>query len=281
MRFSRVTVLLLAAAFAGAAQQPDCGVVAGWQQDGPRRSYKADNLFDYMNGNAEGYLIYGFTQLNGVTCKKGAQKLLVDVFEMAGDESAYGVFCANRDPGATLESIGMAGQLLARKIIFAKDKYYVDVSAESEGDLTAAMREFAAALAARIPGKSAPPEVVSWFPKEKLDATSLRLVPQSVLGLRILGRGYVGQYENGKAFLVGEASPDAARGVMEKLRARFGETQPVQLADEAFRATDRYLGRMLVFRKGRYVGGFAANRDAPPGDDIAAALASQIKNPGQ
>ena len=39
--------------------------------------------------------------------------------------------------------------------------------------------------------------------------------------MRLLKRGYVAQYEYGKAFLVKEASPEAAAGVLEKLRARF------------------------------------------------------------
>ena len=49
-------------------------------------------------------------------------------------------------------------------------------------------------------------------------------MPESVLGIRILKRGYVAQYDFGKAFVVPEDSPEAAAAVMQKLRARFTET---------------------------------------------------------
>ncbi len=50
-------------------------------------------------------------------------------------------------------------------------------------------------------------------------------MPQSVLGLGLLKRGYVAQYDYGKAFIVTEESPEAAAAVMKKAVARFGQTQ--------------------------------------------------------
>ena len=75
-----------------------------------------------------------------------------------------------------------------------------------------------------------------------------------MLGIRILKRGYAAQYEFGKAFVV---TDETAPAVMEKLRARFGETSAVQVADEAFEVNDKYLGRLCFFRKGKYIGGYA------------------------
>ena len=36
-----------------------------------RAAYDADNLFEYMDGNSEGYLLYGFQNMHGVTCTQG------------------------------------------------------------------------------------------------------------------------------------------------------------------------------------------------------------------
>jgi hypothetical protein len=50
----------------------------------------------------------------------------------------------------------------------------------------------------------------------------------------------------------------------------------MKTADEAFQANDRYLGRLLVFRKGAYVAGFVnLSADAPAGK-AAQALAAAI-----
>ena len=271
-----VSLLLLAVAVC-AAQSPDCKLVSGWTQQGEARSFVADNLFEYMDGNAEGYLIYNFVKMSGVSCQSGAVTLVFDVSEMAEPESAYGIFMSNRDPRLPTEKLGMAGQIQPRRGVFAKDKYYVELAANPEGDHTAVLRAFLTAMEKRLPGSSTLPELLTWFPRERLDETSVRLVPQSVLGLGLLKRGYIAQYDYGKAFVVTEVSPEAAAEVIKKASARFGETQPAQVGNEAFQANDKYLGRLCFFRKGRYVAGFA--NVAASADPVAAAKVLADKMP--
>jgi hypothetical protein len=259
-----------------AAQTPDCSLVPGWSQDGAARSYVADNLFEYMNGNAEGYLIYRFAKMNGVTCKKGGDTIVFDVSEMADPEMAYGIFASNRDTRRPIEKVGMSGQMLERRAIFAKDKYFVELAGNPAQD--ADLRAFMLAMEKRIAGRTELPDAISWFPREKLDEASVRLVPESVLGLRLLRRGYVAQYEGGgKAFLVREESPETAGQVMTKLRARAGQSTPAQVADDAYQANDKYLGRMIVFRKGAYVAGFAGVPEGQDAAALASTLAARIK----
>ncbi|HWQ52653.1 MAG TPA: DUF6599 family protein [Bryobacteraceae bacterium] len=267
--------LLAAAALAPAQPVPDCKVVPGWEQKGPARAYTADDLFEYMDGNAEGYLIYGFRKMNGLTCAKGEVEFLMDISEMVDADSAYGIFTANRDPKRPVESIGMAAQIQPRRATVVKDRYYVEVAANQEGDHTAELKAFATALEKRISGRTTLPDAISWFPREKQQ--SLRMVPESVLGLRLLKRGYMGQYDYGKAFLVRETSPEAAAAVMEKLRARFGNTHPAQVGDEAFQLSEKYLGRMCFFRKGQYLGGWANVAEGQDPLALAAALSSKVK----
>jgi hypothetical protein len=268
---------LIAVARLAPAQVPDCSLVAGWQQQGPARTYAADNLFEYMDGNAEGYLIYRFVNMSGVTCKRGEDTILIDISEMVDAEFAFGLFSANRDPRQPVQSIGMAGQILPRRAIFAKDKYFVELAANPAKDHSAALQEFVAQLEKKISGRSTPPDQLSWFPREGLNRESLRLVPESVLGIRLMKRGYVGQYEFGKGFLVAEETPDAAAQLMTKLRARFGQTEPISVADEAFTASDKYLDGLCVFRKGQYVGGFANLKNGRDARPEAERLAGNIK----
>lgn len=269
-------MVLLALPVSLAAQAPDCGLVPGWQQQGPARTYVADNLFDYMNGNAEGYLIYGFVRMQGVTCKSGDVSILIDVSEMADAESAYGIFAANRDPRRPTEKIGMGGQVRPRRAIFAKDKCYIELAANPEGDHTAALRAFVAEMEKRISGQTALPETIGWFPTDKLVPESIRLIPQSVLGMRALRRGYVAEYEFGKAFVVAESSPDAASAALAKVKERIGETESAQIADEAIQANSRYLGRLCFFRKGRYLGGYANLTETADALALSSALAARI-----
>jgi hypothetical protein len=275
------TVILIAAVLVSMgtamAQLPPCTAVTGWAQQGQARSFDPDNLFEYMDGNAEAYLLYHFVAMKGVTCKSGEATLNIDISEMEDPEFAYGMFTSTRDPRLPIEKMGVSGQVTQRKGIFVKGKYYVEASANPEANHTATLRSFLSLIEKSIEGRTTLPDAFSWFPTEGLNPDSIRLVPESVLGLRLLKTGYVAQYQAGKGFLIHEASPESAAQVVAKLKERFGQTSPAKIADEAFTATDKYLGGMCIFRKGSFIGGFA---NLPAGKDGVAdtgKLAANVK----
>jgi hypothetical protein len=270
----RLAGLALAASMISSAA-PACGLVSGWAQQGPARSYTADDLFEYMDGNSESYLLYGFVSMKGVSCEKAGVTFVMDVSEFADPDSAYGMFTANRDARQPSAKIGAGGQILPRKATFVKDKYYIEIAANPEGDHTPALRQWTAALETTVEGSTEPPAALGWFPSDRRQ--SLRLVPESVLGIRLLKRGYFGQYEYGKAFVVMEDSPESAAAAMQKLKARFAENTPAAAAEEAFQANDRYLGRLCFFRKGRYLGGWANVAESESPVALAVQLAAALK----
>ena len=274
MRFALLFLGLLLPVGATAADLPDCHLVAGWEQSGPARSYDSESLYEYMDGNSEGYLIYGFVRMTGVTCKQGENTFVIDISEMTDPDAAYGIFAANRDPNQTTLPIGMGGQVLPRKATFAKGKYYAEISASPEGNHSAALLAFLAEMEKRIAGRSTPPETLAWFPPEKL--VSARLIPESVLGLRALRRGYVAQYQEGKAFIVTEESPESAAAALQKVRGRIGNSAAAMVADEGLQAQDQYLGGLCFFRKGRYLAGYANLPGATAAVSLAQGLASRI-----
>jgi hypothetical protein len=227
-----------------------------------------------MDGNSEGYLLYGFLSMRGVTCEKGGVTFVIDVSDFGDADSSYGMFSANRDPRLPAERLGAGGQIVPRRLLFVKGQYYLEIAANPEGDHSAALRQWASALEKTVSGAVEPPAALGWFPAAQQQ--SLRLVPESVLGIRALKRGYVGQYDYGKAFVVTDDSAAAAGATMAKLRARFGETAAAGIADEAFTVTDQYLGRICIFRKGRMIGGYANVTDGQDPKSLAAALAARL-----
>lgn len=266
---------LLAVALPLLAQTPDCGVVAGSTQEGALRKFDVETLFEYMNGNSEGYFLYGFQSMQGVTCAKSDVKLIFDVSTFKDVESAYGMFTSNADPRLPLMNLGAGGQVTPRKAVFVKDRYYVEIAAEPEGDHSALLRDSIAAFEKKLSGSTAKPAQLGWFPKEGLQPGSPRLVPQSVLGLRMLSRGYLALYGQGKAFVVTEATPDAATALFAKLKQRFPPSGEAKAGDEAFIAQDRYLGSVAFFRKGAHIGGWSNIKDADPAA-LAAKLAASL-----
>ena len=87
-----LAILLAAQPAAAPFPAPDCSLVPGWAQQGEARSYDTETLFDYMDGNSEGYFAYGFTRHEGrhVHERREGDQLVFDVSEL-GDPAAPGV----------------------------------------------------------------------------------------------------------------------------------------------------------------------------------------------
>jgi hypothetical protein len=266
-----------AAPAAGDPEYLNCRFVPGWEQSGAKRQYSADNLFDYRDGAAEGYLIYSFARMQGLDCQSGSTTLAIDVSDMTDPDSAYGMFSANRDPREPIAKFGMGGQLLPQSLLFAKGKYFVEII-ETDGNPNSnqaeVLKAFAAKMEPLLEGRDTPPEALEWFPAE--NQVSVRLVPESVLGLRILKRGYVAQYNQGQAFVVLEESAQAAAETISKLRARFDGATGVPVGEEAFQAKAQYLDSVCVFRKGRYIAGYANMPELEAAASQAAKLAARL-----
>jgi hypothetical protein len=270
-------VLLIAAPSVHAQAYLDCHFAHGFEQSGPKRDYTPDNLFEYRDGAAEGYLIFSFVRMQGVDCKSGSTILSIDVSNMTDPDSAHGMFAANRDPQKSIQKIGMGAQLLPQSLLFAKGKYFVEIietDGSTDSNQTAAMQAFAAKIEPLLEGRTTPPEELAWFLPENQE--SAKLVPESVLGLKILKRGYVAKYIQGQAFIVVEQSPESAAEIMQKLRDRFGGATPATIADEAFQVKAPYLEGVCVFRKGRILGGYTNLSSAAEAAAQAAKLLERI-----
>lgn len=254
-----MTLLLLLAFFAPPA--PDCALLPGWSMRGEPRTHDKENLFEYMNGNAEGYIAYNFVQMKGVTCTKGAAILNIDVYEMADEESAYGIFMANRDSRLPQKLIGMAGQVLPRRATFVKGKIYTEIFTEGETDNSALLGEWATAFDKKVPGGTQLPATLAWFP----EGSAPRYVPQSVLGLRFLPRGYIAEYADGRAFVVLGATPEMATRLKDRWKT-----------NAAGCGADEYLGSVCYFLKGKVLGGWVKAPDEKTAAARAAAVAARI-----
>ncbi len=269
--------ILAATGMASAQDYLNCAFAPGWEQTGPKRQYSPDTLYEYKDGGAESYLAFGFVAMQSVDCKSGADTMQIDVSQMNDADSSYGMFTANRDPNLPNVKVGMGSQVQTQSAIFAKGKYFVEVAqvtANPASDNHAMLQDLVTKVADRLEGSSTAPETLAWFPQENL--VSAGLIPESVLGLKLLKRGYVAKYKQGQAFIVLEASPESAAEVMKKLRARFDGAADAKVGNEAFQAKAQYLGGLCIFRKGRYLAGYANMPDPAAAASLAAQLAARI-----
>jgi len=280
MRKAMWTALNIMGAVCGAAcmaQSPDCAMAPGFRQEGAVRTFTTETLFEYMDGNSEGYFLYGFRSMKGITCAKGDLKLIFDVSEFKDHESAYGMFTGNMDTREPVLKIGGGGQVIPRKAVFTKGIYYVEVAAEPEGQHSELLKDVVTRFEKTFEGPTTAPPQLAWFPSEGIRPGFPRLVAQSVLGLRLLKRGYLAQYDSGKAFVVEEATEQAAAELMAKLKERFTASGQIAVGTDGFTATDRYLGRICMFRAGKRIAGWTNMAEGADPAKLAGSLAARLK----
>lgn len=101
MKTFKITfILFLTITFSAQAQQylismlPEIYDLPGLEVDGGYEIYKGDNLFDLINGGADVYLEYGFSQLIFQNYKSPDNRsfLRIEIYEFDNPASAFGIF---------------------------------------------------------------------------------------------------------------------------------------------------------------------------------------------
>ena len=78
----------------------------GWQLDGRLETYDPDNLYEKINGAAEQYLAYGFTELNYVTLARGDDFISLELYDQASFPNVLGLFSAQGGGTRKVENNG-------------------------------------------------------------------------------------------------------------------------------------------------------------------------------
>lgn len=163
-------VLSAATVIPVAAQPPELNVPVptGWTAVDQEYRYGRDSLWEYINGAAELFLKYKFSELVVADFEQGDGALTVCVYDMGGTLDAYGIFEAEK-PGKAevLADIGSAAVLQPPyQGMLIKDRYYVKVEAGG-GDVTAeALRAAMEDVATGLPGDNGLPPELAALPEE-------------------------------------------------------------------------------------------------------------------
>jgi hypothetical protein len=156
---------------------------AGWKWDGKEMKYDSRTLFKYINGAAELYLAYGFQNLTVRRFVRSNQpSLMVELYEMASSEDAYGVFSFEHQDEAV--GIGQGSEFGGGLLRFWKGKYFVSIYAEGEGaEVESAILKMGRAAANSISATGSEPKLVGFIPGKDLGLVdkSVRYLKSHVL----------------------------------------------------------------------------------------------------
>ena len=111
----------------------------GFEQVSPLTVYNRINLFDYMNGEAEAYLPFGFHLLyvSLYGSEKTDSRMVVEIYDMSTSEGAAVILKEySRDGGSSVPGIGTAAWADKGLVLFTQGNYFArifpDPSPENE-----------------------------------------------------------------------------------------------------------------------------------------------------
>jgi hypothetical protein len=176
-------IILVVFGVAGAAEIPLASGAAGWKWDGKEMKYDSKTVFSYIDGAAELYLAYGFQGLTVRRFEKSGQPpVVVELYEMASSEDAYGVFSFERQDESV--GIGQGSEFGGGLLRFWKGNHFVSIYSEGEGkEVESAILNTAKAVVDSIPSTGPEPKLIGFIPGSDLGRVdkSVRYLKSHVL----------------------------------------------------------------------------------------------------
>lgn len=146
---------------------PASNSISTYATSQPPRTFLHDNLFDFVDGQADTYFAYSFQQLAVQSYQNSdGLTLHVEIWQFAGPADAYGVYTISRS--AVPVAVGVDGSTTPEsRIAFWQDHYYVDVNCTNQlpqADLEA----FAKAVTQALPQGGQRPVLLQRLPTGSL-----------------------------------------------------------------------------------------------------------------
>ena len=178
---------------------PSNNEIPNWIRSGEMRTFIGDKLWEYIDGGAENYYIYGFKRV--VTCdyKNSNKQIVVDIYDMKDPKNTFGIYSTERDPGYNFMKIGVQGYLEGTTLNFWKGNYYIKIiTFDKSKEIKNILESFAKLIDKKITGKYAEPDFVKYFPKSNLVTNSVKYFPKDILGHSFMFNGFIADYKDGK-----------------------------------------------------------------------------------
>lgn len=222
--------------------------------------YKADSLYQYIDGGADIYLLYDFRMLLHQDFKSGSAEVTADVYDMGKREDAFGIYAAERSPKYKFVPIGVEGNRSKGIFNFVQDHYYVKLQATGT-NADPLLDPLARTLSQRIGGAHTAPALLLKLPREHKIEHSEQYVRKDPLGHSFLAPSYIAGYawgsQEGKLVVSVADDPGAAKARLDQLAKHFQQTGSCtgakDLGDGGIRAKNSFEGSWIVVTRGRYL----------------------------
>jgi len=219
----------------------------------PASFYSPDNLYEYMDGGADIFVLYGVKSMLHLDAKVRTVDVTVDIFDMGSPNAAFGMYAAERSPDYDFIAMGAEGYRNKGILNFVQGRYYIKLAGFGDG-ADPVLEAWAKALSARVGSDTALPAMLTRLPSNHRKPHSEQYIPNDPLGHSFLGPAYVASYEfNGhesKLFVTLSENENDAHERLKQLEAHFSKTGECAAAPD--------IGAGAIRGKNSFEGSFVA-----------------------
>ncbi len=177
--------LVLAGLCAGQNLIPPNAFLPGWRQANPLRRFVGQDLFNCINGGAELFHEFGFSELLVQKYTNDQHELSLDLYRMTSPESALGIYLIKMGTEVPIKGISVRHTANRYQIQAVKDCYFIQVqNLNGERDVVPVMAELLRQTVLGISAES-PVTLLDRLPSKGLIAGSERLI-RGMYGLQSL-----------------------------------------------------------------------------------------------
>lgn len=132
---------------------PEAAEAPGWTKAPEIRTFSADHLSDYIDGDAEKYIKAGVKSASTADYKfKDQTQVVVDIYTMSTPEGARAIFESEPAMDSQSPSLGDAARLFSQSLTFRKGPYLVRMVAYQESpQFPQAMLDLGRAVENKLP----------------------------------------------------------------------------------------------------------------------------------
>jgi hypothetical protein len=261
----------------------------GWVMDGKVATYTPEDLYKYIDGEAELYMPYGFRKAASVMYVKPDNKdtgIVANLFEMGSLLDAFGIYANFRTPTLEQIQVGAEGFLDESQLMFYQDRYFVQIEASGgatqEGSL---FRSCAEAISRNLPdGKEKPRELEILKVPGAVPLTE-RYYAGGLLGHGFFGKGFTVEVmieeARVKAILIPGGTEEAAARVLTDYGKYLNESKATprtsnEKGGTVLHVIDPLYKGVLLHQSGRYVVGVVGLKEPGDGDGVVAQLLARL-----
>lgn len=240
--------------------------MAGWKQSGDVETFIPKNLYEYINGAADLYLLYDFEELKVAEYENEKKaSVTVDVYRQKTPLLAFGIYSQERMSGAKFLDIGVQGYYEQGFLNFLIGPYYVKISAMNTGtEDQEVLMSFAKKVAENLGPKGSFPSMLSSFPAEGKKVNSEMFVYKNLLGYAFFHSGFTADYElqgkKFKLFVMERENRGECKAMIEKYLQAI-ESPEKEVTEGRYTLSDPHHGEMDLKWRGRYLWGIINMKD--------------------